>query len=132
MATSPGFLTSERANSIMPSNASSSRPGAGSPQPTWMNTRDQYPFVPHKGSRRGDIDPRARAGSQGTGVLARALAPALVASPGPHAYVRTPECARHMANPPPGFRIEKDTMGEMLVPKDALYAASTQRAVENF
>ena len=37
-----------------------------------------------------------------------------------------------MANPPPGFRIEKDTMGEVLVPKDALYGASTQRAVENF
>jgi fumarate hydratase class II len=30
------------------------------------------------------------------------------------------------------FRIEKDTMGEMRVPKDALYAAQTQRAVENF
>jgi fumarate hydratase class II len=31
-----------------------------------------------------------------------------------------------------GFRTEKDTMGEMRVPKDALYAAQTQRAVENF
>ena len=30
------------------------------------------------------------------------------------------------------FRIEKDSMGEMQVPKDALYAAQTQRAVENF
>jgi len=30
------------------------------------------------------------------------------------------------------YRIEKDTMGEMRVPKDALYAAQTQRAVENF
>jgi fumarate hydratase class II len=29
-------------------------------------------------------------------------------------------------------RIEKDSMGEMLVPKNALYAAQTQRAVENF
>lgn len=29
-------------------------------------------------------------------------------------------------------RIEKDTMGEMTVPADALYGASTQRAVENF
>ncbi len=29
-------------------------------------------------------------------------------------------------------RTEKDTMGEMLVPADALYGASTQRAVENF
>ena len=29
-------------------------------------------------------------------------------------------------------RIEKDTMGEMRVPRDALYAAQTQRAVENF
>ena len=29
-------------------------------------------------------------------------------------------------------RIEKDTMGEMIVPASALYGASTQRAVENF
>jgi len=31
-----------------------------------------------------------------------------------------------------GFRIEKDSMGEMRVPSDALYGAQTQRAVENF
>ena len=30
------------------------------------------------------------------------------------------------------FRIEKDSLGEMRVPKKALYAAQTQRAVENF
>ena len=30
------------------------------------------------------------------------------------------------------FRIEKDSMGEMQVPANALYAAQTQRAVENF
>ncbi len=30
------------------------------------------------------------------------------------------------------YRIEKDSMGEMQVPRDALYAAQTQRAVENF
>ena len=30
------------------------------------------------------------------------------------------------------FRIEHDTMGEVRVPKNALYAAQTQRAVENF
>ena len=30
------------------------------------------------------------------------------------------------------FRVEHDTMGEVLVPIDALYAAQTQRAVENF
>jgi fumarate hydratase class II len=29
-------------------------------------------------------------------------------------------------------RIERDTMGEMVLPADALYGASTQRAVENF
>ncbi len=29
-------------------------------------------------------------------------------------------------------RIERDTMGEVLVPADALYGAQTQRAVENF
>jgi fumarate hydratase class II len=30
------------------------------------------------------------------------------------------------------FRIEHDTMGEVKVPKDALYSAQTQRAVDNF
>src|SRR5687767_10100818 len=48
-------------------------------------------------------------------------------------------------NPPPGeqkrnqpmadnqqFRTEKDSMGEMKVPADAYYGASTARAVENF
>ena len=30
------------------------------------------------------------------------------------------------------YRIERDTMGEMRVPSDALYGAQTQRAVENF
>jgi fumarate hydratase, class II len=30
------------------------------------------------------------------------------------------------------FRLEKDSMGELQVPVDALYAAQTQRAVENF
>src|SRR5205085_4594932 len=31
-----------------------------------------------------------------------------------------------------GFRVERDTMGEMRVPADALYGAQTARAVENF
>src|SRR5690349_3103381 len=30
------------------------------------------------------------------------------------------------------MRVERDTMGEMWLPKDALYGATTQRAVENF
>src|SRR5678816_228806 len=30
------------------------------------------------------------------------------------------------------FRIEKDSLGELKVPADALYGAQTQRAVENF
>ena len=30
------------------------------------------------------------------------------------------------------YRIEKDSMGELQVPASALYAAQTQRAVENF
>ena len=30
------------------------------------------------------------------------------------------------------FRIEKDTMGEVKVPVDAIYGAQTQRSVENF
>jgi fumarate hydratase, class II len=31
-----------------------------------------------------------------------------------------------------GYRIEKDSLGEMRVPEDALWGAQTQRAVENF
>ena len=31
-----------------------------------------------------------------------------------------------------GYRIEKDSLGEMRVPEQALYGAQTQRAVENF
>ena len=30
------------------------------------------------------------------------------------------------------FRKEKDSMGELKVPVDALYGAQTQRAIENF
>ncbi len=30
------------------------------------------------------------------------------------------------------FRIEKDSMGELRVPRDALWGAQTQRAVDNF
>ena len=37
-----------------------------------------------------------------------------------------------MSSAPQEFRIEHDTMGEVKVPKDALYGAQTQRAVENF
>ena len=33
---------------------------------------------------------------------------------------------------PAGFRIEKDSLGEVHVPANALYGAQTQRAVENF
>src|SRR6185295_18083973 len=32
----------------------------------------------------------------------------------------------------PAFRIERDTMGEVRVPAEALYGAQTARAVENF
>ena len=37
-----------------------------------------------------------------------------------------------MAKIKKGFRIEKDSLGEVQVPKKALYGAQTQRAVENF
>ncbi|MCG6956628.1 MAG: class II fumarate hydratase [Gemmatimonadetes bacterium] len=33
---------------------------------------------------------------------------------------------------PDGYRIEKDSLGEMKVPADALFGAQTQRALENF
>ena len=39
---------------------------------------------------------------------------------------------RASIQPPDGFRVERDTMGEVLVPADALYRAQTQRAVQNF
>jgi fumarate hydratase, class II len=37
-----------------------------------------------------------------------------------------------MTGAKPGFRVEHDSMGEVLVPEDALWGANTQRAVENF
>jgi fumarate hydratase class II len=37
-----------------------------------------------------------------------------------------------MPEAPDGFRVEHDSMGEVLVPADALWGAQTQRAVENF
>jgi len=37
-----------------------------------------------------------------------------------------------MTDAKPGFRIEHDSMGEVLVPEDALWGANTQRAVQNF
>jgi fumarate hydratase, class II len=37
-----------------------------------------------------------------------------------------------MPSKPPDFRIERDSMGEVRVPSDALYGPQTQRAVENF
>jgi fumarate hydratase, class II len=37
-----------------------------------------------------------------------------------------------MTEPEPGFRVEHDSMGEVLVPSGALWGAQTQRAVENF
>lgn len=36
------------------------------------------------------------------------------------------------ANGNPEYRMEKDTLGEVRVPKDALWGAQTQRAVENY
>ncbi len=37
-----------------------------------------------------------------------------------------------MAVPEKGYRIEKDSMGPVKVPKEAYYGAQTQRAIENF
>ena len=37
-----------------------------------------------------------------------------------------------MAKVKKGYRLEKDTLGEVYVPRNALYGAQTQRAVENF
>ncbi|HUB37597.1 MAG TPA: class II fumarate hydratase [Streptosporangiaceae bacterium] len=37
-----------------------------------------------------------------------------------------------MAGAPEGYRVEHDSMGEVLVPADALWGAQTQRAVQNF
>jgi fumarate hydratase class II len=43
----------------------------------------------------------------------------------------TTSTATHSSDPGE-FRVEHDTMGEVLVPRTALYGAQTQRAVENF
>ncbi len=40
--------------------------------------------------------------------------------------------AKRVVRPPKATRIERDTMGEMVLPADALYGAQTARAVENF
>ncbi len=49
---------------------------------------------------------------------------------------RTPHSSSHVAansaGRGPATRLEKDSMGEMAVPADALYGATTQRAVINF
>ena len=37
-----------------------------------------------------------------------------------------------MTERPPGYRIERDSMGEVEVPAQALWRAQTQRAVQNF
>ncbi|HEY2507505.1 MAG TPA: class II fumarate hydratase [Streptosporangiaceae bacterium] len=37
-----------------------------------------------------------------------------------------------MTDAPEGYRVEHDSMGEVLVPADALWRAQTQRAVQNF
>jgi fumarate hydratase class II len=37
-----------------------------------------------------------------------------------------------MAKVKKGYRLEKDTLGEVYVPRNALYGAQTQRAIENF
>ncbi|HEY2288795.1 MAG TPA: class II fumarate hydratase [Streptosporangiaceae bacterium] len=36
------------------------------------------------------------------------------------------------SSPPPGYRLEHDSMGEVAVPESALWGAQTQRAVQNF
>jgi fumarate hydratase class II len=38
----------------------------------------------------------------------------------------------HMDKTPPGFRLERDSMGTVRVPVEAHYGSQTQRAVENF
>jgi fumarate hydratase class II len=42
------------------------------------------------------------------------------------------EAPAKAAPPPAGMRAEKDSMGEVLVPADRMWAAQTQRALENF
>ena len=52
------------------------------------------------------------------------------ASPALSACRRT--CGGTVMEMEPEYRIEHDSMGEMRVPRDALYGAQTARAVENF
>jgi fumarate hydratase class II len=44
----------------------------------------------------------------------------------------SPESQGHGPEGRPGFRVEHDSMGEVEVPAEALWAAQTQRAVDNF
>src|SRR5690606_24941500 len=47
------------------------------------------------------------------------------------AFTRIQE-EQSMSTKSEGFRIERDSMGELQVPADALWGAQTQRAVQNF
>ena len=83
--------------------------------------------------------PRARGPKNGapkpvaapkTGAASKPAAAAGKASAPPPKATVSPPKAQSVA--PAGFRIEKDSMGEVLVPAGRLYGAQTQRAVENF
>jgi len=50
---------------------------------------------------------------------------------GPAAAPHTPSGAQELMSAD-GFRVERDSMGELRVPADALWGAQTQRAVQNF
>ena len=39
---------------------------------------------------------------------------------------------QHPSGTPDGYRVERDSMGEVRVPADALWRAQTQRGVEKF
>src|SRR5687768_6701720 len=54
---------------------------------------------------------------------------AVLVAPGPSVGAAT---IGIMTEPTQATRLERDSMGEMAVPADALYGASTQRAVLNF
>ena len=57
--------------------------------------------------------------------------PAVAAKPAPTAPPPAPPGASK-GSATTGFRVEKDSMGEVKVPSERMWGAQTQRALENF
>jgi fumarate hydratase class II len=104
----------------MPKKTAQARSKRGSA--TLIKPRANPRAKPAKPGAKSGINPGANPGSGRSGLGVSAPSAREVESSVPD----------FPAPSPLGTRIEKDTMGEMVVPADRLYGASTQRAVLNF